>query len=421
MPKGKLSSARSQSWFAFCAYTALILAPTYNAILALVNAHFIRTPKAAAILAELFIFALSVLACILRGSRNADRAPLILMLLFIIISLFMSLTNDTLYPDPARNIAIICCFTALGFRLSEAELNSIFKICSAIVGIFLLVEIFSLETYVWIFRPADYLEASRGIAQFELNDTGLFANAIGFQDRFSFGVFSGPRTSSIFLEQVSLPSFASVALIFLVSKWCSLTKAERFGHVALIILIVLSNNSRTSGAMLVFMALGYWVYPLISSRFSFILPVFCLSMAFLLTGPLEDARGGDDLIGRLTVTVLSLNRFDIYSYLFGSLSVAYHSFDSGYAYIIASCSIWGMIALFSYITFAPGYESASQRRAHWSMALYVYVWLLIGGTAIFTMKTAGLLWVVIGHMVYHRDGKHKNISKSDQSHLARVD
>jgi hypothetical protein len=271
-------------------------------------------------------------------------------------------------------------------RVQSDQLVLIFRIVSTLVLGFLLLEMISLELYVWLFQPAKYLEASRGIRQFELNDTGLFANALGFRDRFSFGVFSGPRTSSLFLEQVSLPGYATVALIFLSAKWQNLQISDRALQIGLILLIVLSNNSRTSAGLLFVIAAGY------------LLPVFCLGAAFLIVGPADKAFGSDDLVGRLSVTVANLSLLDVKDYVLGSVAVAAHSYDSGYVYVLVSGSMLGAIALWIYVTLVPGADTIAQRRAHWSLAFYVYVWLLIGGTAIFTMKTAGLLWLLIGHM-----------------------
>jgi hypothetical protein len=397
--QGQLSSL-SQRWFVFALVTAAILAPTYNGLFAILNAHGLRASRPAAIGAELAILVLCIVGCTLSGKRDRDVGPAGLMFLSLAIGIFMSLTNDTIYPDFIRNIAIICCFTALGYRAPEREVILVFRIVSSLVLGFLILEIISLEAYVWVFQPALYLEASRGIQQFELNDTGLFANALGFRDRFNFGVFSGPRTSSLFIEQVSLPGYATVALIFVSAKWFRLAKWDRILQIALIVLIVLSNNSRTSAALLIVIAVGFYFFPMVSSRLSFLLPVFCLAAAFTIVGPVDEALGTDDLVGRLSVTVADLSQLNTYTYLFGSLERAYRSFDSGYVYILVSSTIWGCFALWAYVTLVPESQSPAQRRAHWGLAFYVYTWLLIGGTAIFTMKTSGLLWLLIGHMVY---------------------
>lgn len=389
---------RTQNFTVFM-WISAILPPSYNAILAVINARGVTTPRGVAVAAEACILLSCLLACFLAGGRKRDIAPLLLVFFSLVQMLITSLVNERIFPDFFRNMAIISAFTALGYRCRSRDIRLIFRVISIVVLLFLLVEIADLSVYVSIFQPASYLQASRGIKEFSLNETGLFANALGFQDRFSFGIFSGPRTSSIFLEQVSLPGFASVVLIFLLGNWREIGKFEKILHVSLVILIVLSNNSRTSSALLVVNAVGYFIYPYFSGRLTAMLMPAVLILSFLIVGPVLVATGSDDIIGRLSVTVAHLTNFDASEFLFGSLGKVAHSFDSGYGYIIASSSICGLFLFWAYATFFPKDETVEQRRVHWGLAVYIYLWLLIGGTAIFTMKTAALLWLVVGNMI----------------------
>lgn len=385
--------------FTVLLWFAAILPSTYNAILAVINARGISTPRGASVIAEAGILLSCLLACFLTGGRKRDIAPLLLVFFSLVQMLITSLVNERIFPDFFRNMAIIAAFTALGCRCRSSDVRSIFRVISIVVLFFLLIEIAYLPLYVSIFQPASYLQASRGLEEFSLNETGLFANALGFQDRFSFGIFSGPRTSSIFLEQVSLPGFASVLLIFLLGNWKKIGRVEKVLHVSLVVLIVLSNNSRTSSALLVVNAIGYFIYPYFSGRLTAMLMPAVLILSFLIVGPVSVATGSDDIIGRLSVTVAHLTNFGATEFLFGSLDKVAHSFDSGYGYIIASSSIFGLFAFWAYATFFPEDKTNEQRRVHWGLAVYIYLWLLIGGTAIFTMKTAALLWLVVGNMV----------------------
>lgn len=385
--------------FTVCLWICAVLPSTYNAILAIINAHVASTPRTASIVAEAGILSVCLVACFLSGGRKRDIAPILLLFFSSIQMIFTSLINETPYPDFFRNMAIIAAFTAVGYRSPPEKIISIFRFISIIVFLVLLIEVAYLPLYVSIFQPASYLQASRGLEEFSLNDTGLFANALGFQDRFSFGIFNGPRTSSIFLEQVSLPGFASVLLIYLLGKWGELGKFDRVLHVALVVFIVVSNNSRTSSALIILNAVGYFIYPFFSSRLTaFILPVVLL-ISFIVVGPVAMATGSDDFIGRLSITVAHLTNLSANEFLLGAMSKVSHSFDSGYGYIIVSSSIVGLFMFWTYVTFVPADKTPSQRRVHWGLAVYVYLWLLIGGTAIFTMKTAALLWLVVGNMM----------------------
>lgn len=389
---------RTQQFTVFL-WIATILPPTYNAILAVINARGVTTPRGASVLAEASILLSCLLACFLTGGRKRDIVPILLVFFSLVQMLITSLANERIFPDFVRNMAIIAAFTALGYRCRSSDVRLIFRAVSIVVLLFLIIEVSYLPLYVSIFQPASYLQASRGLEEFSLNETGLFANALGFQDRFSFGIFSGPRTSSIFLEQVSLPGFASVLLIFLLGNWREIGKFEKILHVLLVVLIVLSNNSRTSSALLVMNAIGYFIYPYFSGRLTAMLMPVVLILAFVIVGPVSVATGSDDIIGRLSVTVAHLTNFNAGEFLFGSLDKVAHSFDSGYGYIIASSSIFGLLVFWAYATFFPEDITIEQRRVHWGLAVYVYLWLLIGGTAIFTMKTAALLWLVVGNMI----------------------
>ncbi|WP_126174439.1 hypothetical protein [Altericroceibacterium xinjiangense] len=397
-------SLRTEAWrakyFRICLWIVAILPSTYNAILAMINAQGVPTPRSAAIAAEVGILSLCLIACFLAGGRKRDVAPILLLFFALTQMLLTSLINDTIYPDFFRNMAIIAAFTAVGYRSPPEQVRSIFRVISIIVLGFLLIEMIYMPLYVSIFQPAAYLEASRNVADFSLNDTGLSAGALGYEGRFSFGIFSGPRTSSIFLEQVSLPGFAAVLLIFLLGNWQSIGKLDRLLHVALMLLIVLSNNSRTSSALMVINAVGYLVYPYLPGRLTAAIMPVCLAIAFILVGPTTVTLGSDDMIGRLSVTVAQLMNLDAGEFLAGSLPQAFLSYDSGYTYLIVSSSIWGLLAFWIYVTFAPADRTPAQRRVHWGLAVYVYCWLMIGGTAIFTMKTAALLWLVVGNMVF---------------------
>lgn len=385
--------------FVVCLWLTAILPPTYNAILATINAHVLSTPRMASIIAEASILSLCLLTCLLAGGRKRDIVPILLLFFSMVQMLFTSLINETMFPDFFRNMAIIAAFTAVGYRISSEQIRSIFRVVSIIVFLFLLIEILYLPLYVSIFQPASYLQASRGMEEFSLNETGLFANALGFQDRFSFGIFNGPRTSSIFLEQVSLPGFAAVLLIFLLGNWPILNRFEKIIHVSLVLLIVLSNNSRTSSALLVLNAIGYFLYPYFNSRLTALIMPVVLGASFVIVGPVVTATGTDDLVGRLSVTVAHLTNLSASEFIMGSLKYVSRSFDSGYGYLIVSSSLAGLLIFWAYVTLFPKNFTPSQRRVHWGLAVYVYLWLLIGGTAIFTMKTAALLWLVVGNIM----------------------
>jgi hypothetical protein len=86
-----------------------------------------------------------------------------------------------------------------------------------------------------------------------------------------------------------------------------------------------------------------------------------------------------------------------------SASLAPEFLDSGYVFLIYSMSLPGLLMVWLIISLILALPGASQRRCALLMSLYMFVNLLIGGNAVFTIKVAGLLWLLVGFL--HREGR----------------
>ena len=353
------------------------------------------------VICELGILASAVMIIVSSGPQKSDAAPAATLYAVLIISVALSLVWEKPFPDPVRNLAIITLFTMLGARTNDRLIRKVFLVSTCLVGAFLFLESAFLTAYVALFQPALYLENTRGLTQFSLNTTGLFANALGFQGRFSYGLFSGPRTSSIFLEQVSLAGYSAVLTIFLVSKWKSLTRLERIAHIALVIAILVTNNTRTASALAFVSIPAYFIYPRLPKYANALIGPFLLLAAWVVvahTHVQPYVKAADDLSGRLRITINDLGSMTASELLIGNLPRIPHLYDSGYGYIICSMSLTGVALFWWYISFIVPQTYQPSKRAAWAAGAYICTWLCIGGTAIFTMKTAALLWLLMGHM-----------------------
>ena len=230
----------------------------------------------------------------------------------------------------------------------------------------------------------------------EFNETGLFNNAAGFESRFSFGVFSGARTSSVFLEQVSNANFAGILCVFLVATWGRLSVAIRTTMVATILLILLSNNTRTSSALAVVTMMGYFIFPHLSRWFTLLIAPVLVLLAFLAVG--DNVTHTDDLIGRLGITTEALRKLDIPTIFGANAMKARHLMDTGFGYVTASSSIFGLIAIWLFFSLGQRATDTASKRCAWATAVYLFANMMIGGTAIFSMKVAAPLWMLVGYM-----------------------
>lgn len=373
-----------------------VLATIYNALLAFLAAQGGPATMGIVIAFELLVL-LSALGLVASVSlHRQDVLPLVFLYFTVLVALLSSLVAETPFMDSVRNILIIAAFTMLGTRSAERTIRLAFNICTALTLAVLLLEIISVETYASLFRPGDYLAKTRGYAVKEFyEDTGLSMGTIVYEGRFSFGLFDGPRTSSIFLEQVGINCFAIVTMVYLTTMWDRVSRWEKLLGVGTVALIILSNNARMASLLVPIYVVGYFVFPRLPRHAIALIPVALFLGAWILF-QFKVPEHGDDLIGRLAVSYLFISDLNAHDLLFGNHELAQESFDTGYGYVLASATIFGALAYWAFLTLVVPQKNAMQRRCAWGMAIYIYLWLLVGGTGSFSIKTAALLWLLIG-------------------------
>lgn len=368
----------------------------YNCILAYINHNIMPLSVSHVVLCE-GLMMISSVAFILKKGIYEEDLPIVLFLVFtLVITIYITVFNRLTFIDQFRNILIIFCFAGIGSWASERTVRLAFRIACAAVLLFLVCEVVSTPFYVSLFHPGEYFENTRGIKQASFNSTGLFANALGFQGRFSFGLIDH-RSSSIFLEQVSLANFCGVIVIYLLSFWPKLALLEKALFISTVLLILLTNDTRT---MLIFSCIsiaGYFLFPKIPKGFSLILMPVIILVGFFVHFMKPD-EVGDNFTGRIGVTIKKMLELDIQSMLGLSISRIGEFADSGYVYLIYGSTIFGLIVFWLFVCLYPAGRTAAQRRCAHSLSLFIFLNMMIGGTAIFSIKIAGLLWLLVGYM-----------------------
>jgi hypothetical protein len=379
----------------YLAVALIVMAVLYNAVLAILGARGIPLSYSSVAAVEIVITFACLALSLSTGFSNHDVMPLALLWFIGTLALIASISLDTIYIGSIRNFALIAVFGMLGHRMNINFIRKAFFIASAMTLVVLIWEISSVESYASFFSPAHYYEMTRGTAISEFDDSGLSIGTIAFEGRFSLGIFSGRRTSSIFLEQVSINSYAIVCMVFLNGMWGKLSLKEKALQLVTIVLIITSNNARMGALMCIVMPIGYLVFPWLNRNLILAVPFLIIGLIFSLSGYIENAMG-DDITGRLGVTYRLLSRFDLADFFVGNPLKVGRTFDSGYSFIIASIGLFGGLAYLLFLAYYPRHETEDQRRGSWSLAVYILVWLTVGGTATFSIKTAALLWSFIG-------------------------
>ena len=372
------------------------LAVMYNGLLAIINAHVMPLGFAHVAIVEIMLLFVSLLYLLYRG-LSREALPIVgLVGFFALVMLYTSAVNGMLFVDFFRNVLIIAVFCQLGMMSDGRSLAFVFRISCVFILSVLLVEIFFTRIYEDLFYPALYFTNTRGLEQIAFGGSKIFQNAINIPGRFSFGL-SDHRTSSLFLEQVSLANFSGVLCIYLVSRFSQISRFDRVLMVATVAFILLTNDSRSMLAFSFICLFGYVLFPKASNSIRpFIMPVIILagSLVYLMR---PDASG-DTFDGRIVLTMKGFYSLDFIELLALDIRNIASFADSGYIYVINASTVFGLLAFWLFVSFYPAGQTAAQKRCAFALCIFVFLNMMIGGTAIFSIKVAALLWLLVGQM-----------------------
>jgi hypothetical protein len=374
-----------------------LLGLSYNALLAVINAHVMSVNFSTAAAMEIVLQLVGICLALRIGINKTEKNVLYFFALFIFLTLAISILNQTIFVDGLRNMLIITVFTCLGRRAELKTIRALFVWSTLIVLVFLIYELADLQGYADLFKPAQYFANSRGIAEFEYDDTGLFKNTMGFEGRFSYGIFSGPRTSSLFLEQVSLANYAAVLCILLICLWQQLGNKEKLLHIGTMVLIVVSNNTRATSLLILASFLGYYLYPRLPRYSNTLIAPVCIVLGVLVYHWFPNANE-DDFIGRTSKTGHWLTAMAPRDYFGLGLNNLEHLWDSGYPWLVTTTSALGLVAFWLFVSFVIPQKTAAQMRCSYALTLYIFMNMLVSGNAIFSIKVSAALWLLVGMM-----------------------
>jgi hypothetical protein len=389
-----------------------VVALTYNAILAFASARQIPVSAFHVMAIEGALFAVVALFLVRDAQREGDSSAAIFLAFFVAGALLISLQSNGLFLPLARSAAIISLFLMAGSRIEQRHVRLMMKLGAALVFAGLALEIAFPSLYVRLFEPALYYELTRGIEPLETVD-GLFRNASGFEGRFTIATLLGHRAGSLFLEPVSLGNFGVVLIGFLLSFWRNIGRGERVAYVALILLILVSTNSRILLAFILLAPLIYFAGGHFARPARLLAMPAILGASALIYALASDAEG-DNLVGRIGLAMRSLADLDLAALAGMHSELAASATDSGYAYVIYAGSIFALLALWLFVSLIVPDTTPRQRRLGVFLTLYVFLNLLISGNSVFSIKVAALLWLLVGAVCASKEVAGSTAKIADQ-------
>ena len=398
----------------------VVLAVLYNAILAFVNINITPMAVQHVAITEIFIVLLATGYLLLNLKFIPNLLPhLIFLFITMSLSAVVMLANNEIFIKIIRDMYLIVLFVLLGTLMDRRSIITVFKILTVITLCVILIEVFKSDLYIALFHPASYYENTRGIVPF--GNSGFFRNAIAPESRFSFNFISDVRTSSVFLEQVSLANFSMLLMIFIASFWKYLNKKEVLFFGFSILFFILTNDSRTGSLLTIAILVGYFVFPKLPAKlYMLIIPSVIITSIILFYDPsMADEMVKDNIAGRISLTVNKLADIDFKIAFLGQLGEAINKvYDSGYAYIIYAMTLWGLVMFWGYVCYIlPSKNCDETKRFAFSVSLFIAVNLMIGA-AIFTIKVSAPLWIMAG---YYYNQTCKNILTKQSRPLLKTE
>jgi putative polymerase len=363
-------------------------------LLAFLNARGVDVSSATVGLAEAMVFALCL------GVQVRRLPPWTLALGLGVVSWIVLTWLIRQRPDlkSVRDLLIPILFLSLGRQLADRVFaQACLRWITALVVAVAVLEVLFTDAYGTLFNTFSFYAGLGSISESAAMFGGQTLTLNGFRPD-GIGrtllpeLLGAHRTSSLFLEPVSLGNFAVIVLAWNLSlDWRDRDKPALWMVLAALLLIVLSDSR--FGMLMAALLLGYRLLPMpafrwVAPAFPFLLFGAILAVARLL--PLAD----DTLLGRISGSGQALLDFDAAELM--GLSGALQGYgDMGYAYVLSRFGVLQAIALLL-VLFLMACPSNRAQRFRAMVVLYFFSSLAISGTSVFALKTAGLMWFLLG-------------------------
>ena len=366
----------------------------YQALLALMHTHFFRASSLAVAAAEFLIY----LACVLVLAKRIRLESVTIVALVLAYLFLLSIFRNALEFKGFRDVMIPLLFYWLGRHV--ADIGYADRILKVLVGVVLAVgffEFFFLDQFTRLLNIFSYYVSTgtvtittNFITDSALNLNGLRPEGIG---RTIFPALLGShRVSSVFLEPVSLGNFAVIVAAWGLSKPRAEYKQMLFFVLSAAILIALSDSRY--GLIVVTSLIAMRIAVRGRLNVAVIILPFVAVVVLVLIGLFFEGGLADNIMGRLSWTGNTLLAFNVEKILgIQGFNIPYG--DMGYAYLLSRWGVLLCIVLWAALWLVKMTDERGERFRTYA-ALYISLILTVSGTSFFALKTAGLLWFLMG-------------------------
>lgn len=387
-------------------FALVFAALTFNFVLCFVHTNFFEVSRAHVIAAEMLIIGLAFVASYKSIGQHQMVVICGVVLYLLLVSMFRSLNAAAEFDAKIiRDFVIPIAFFLLGTTsVNLTKVDSMVRIAAVIVTAVAIFEYFFLDTYLRFFNIIDYYVSRGSIDREEIDwlQINLYVSGIRPEGRTIFPFLGDHRVSTIFLEPVSPGNF-SVTLFFWALVRSYFQRRLYFGLFAMAIFLAIMADNRFGavlfGASLVALLIPPRYLQAAILAIPFVVIAALLGIGFWYVDPeIDNSFGGRILLAGETLTKLGITNW---IGIGGTTDFADTYADSGYAYTISRIGILGFVAFWGIFM---GLRSASaQFQMFRAFCGLYFAAILCVSYSPYTIKTAGLLWFLLGALSVARN------------------
>ncbi|WP_231879304.1 polysaccharide polymerase [Collimonas arenae] len=390
-----------------------MVALIYQAVLCAIhtNVHAISVAGVGLTEAVIYIACITVLIKRIRLEFVAF-ATLVAAYLFL-----MAIFRNQLDPKGFRDVMIPILFYGVGREIGNVKYaDSLLKLMVLVVLAFGFFELFFLDAFSRIFNIFSYYVSQGNLAAGSnwAKDSVLGLNGMrpeGIGRTILPSLIGNHRISSIFLEPVSLGNFAVIIAAWGLSKRRDEIKEMVFFLLAAAIMITLSDSRYgmiTVAALVVMRCL-----PLHKANIWMIALPLISVLLLLFLAAFFGGQYSDSVLGRLFVSGKTLLNLDL-GMIFGLDGFNTSFGDMGYPSLFTRLGLLLCIFLWSAFWMLKMADERGNRFRTY-ITLYMSLILCVSGTSLFALKTAGILWFLVGCTV----GRPKEMQAASSANVSQ--
>lgn len=380
-------------WFPLLIVFACI---NFNAALCFINTNVMGISSAHVIGSELLLVMMSVMIGFL--PLNRDKAYWVIVILAqVALIAMLSIAKEGVLFKSLRDVLFMPVFIVLGLVSARLDLARGVLGLSLFVAAFGIFEAVNVDKFQEVFNIKQYFISKGAENDFTYTENNLFVSGTRGGGRFLLDVPGLHRVSSTFLEPISLGFYAIVSGIFFISLKDRLSaKFYWFAMLVTLFLIWLSDGRMALGALLVTMMLRF-LFVKMDHRLSVLVfpAAFFAGVIIYFTDML--GHTGETIGARIYSTMSLLSHINT-KILLGAESFPELTVDSALSDIISNQGIFGLLLYWLPPIFFRKSVSREARIYLFGMAIYLSFGFLISA-AVYTIKTAALLWFQYGYLL----------------------